>query len=247
MTENGPDFVSETSFDNFPEFQRINNADGSFSLKAKKHERLVALDNCTIFILPRPGKGLVSTCNNKSFPEGKLRRKREEKLKWDDLFAVSEDGERGDENVNQNPVKEKLKLEPVSRNVFNFFGSPSQLRFYVAKKDLGIQKAPPNLYFLLAEESDLPKSANGTHYRPFKITGGQELHKQRTKFEKLLEVHNLEIADGSEIADGGNFVLDDKVNNKRFCHYYTYSHRYNQPFFGMIKEMPQFSSILINI
>ena len=245
MTENGPDFVSETTFDNFPEFQRIHNADGSFSLKAKKHERLVALDNCTTFILPRPGKGLVSTCNNKSFPEeGKLRRKRmrspisyitKEEVNSTKEVKVSEDGERGDENVNQNPVKEKLKLEPVSRNVFNFIGSPNQLRFFVVKKNLGIEKAPPNLYFLLAEESDLPKSANGTHYRPFKITGGQELHKQRTIFERLLEVHNLEIADGSEIADGGNFVLDDKVNNKRFCHYYTYSYNWHQPFFGMIK------------
>ena len=228
MIENGPDFVSETSFDNFPEFQRINNADGSFSLKAKKHEQLVSLDNCTTFNLPRPGGGLVSTCNNKTFPEEvKLRRKRE----WDYFLKNSTRGLIHEPNL----VKEKLKLETVSRNTFNFFGLPFQLRFYVAKKYLGVKSAPPNLYFLLAEESDLPKAANGTHYRPFKITGGQELHKQRTKFEKLLEVHNLEIADGSEIADGGNFVLDDKVNNKRFCHYYTYSYNWHQPFFGMIK------------
>ena len=204
MTENGPDFVTETTFDNFPEFQRIHNADGSFSLKAKKHEQLVVLDNCTTFILPRPGKGLVSTCNNKTFPvEVKLRRKRQVSEPFDDPTL----------RYDREPdlVKEKIKFATVPSNSFNFIGSPNQLRFFVVKKNLGIEKSEQSLYFLLAEESDLPKSANGTHYRPFKITGGQELHKQRGKFEKLLEVHNL------ELVDGGNFVLDDKVNNKRFC------------------------------
>ena len=211
--------MDETSFAIFPEFQRINNADGSFSLKAKKHEQLVSLDNCTNFNLPRLGQGLVSTCNNKSFPEeGKLRQKRA----WDYFLKNSTRGLIHEPNL----VKEKLKLETVSRNTFNFFGLPFQLRFFVVKKDLGVDKAPQNLYFLLAEESDLPKAANGTHYRPFKITGKQELHKQRGKFEKLLEVHNL------ELVDGGNFVLDDKVNNKRFCNFLIINSHWENKIFG---------------
>ena len=120
MTENGPDFVNETSFGNFPEFQRIHNADGSFSLKAKKHEQLVALDNCTTFNLPRPGEGLISTCTNKSFPlNEKLRLKRQVSKPIDDP-TLRYDPE-------PDLVKEKIKLATVPSNSFNFIGSPSQL------------------------------------------------------------------------------------------------------------------------
>ena len=204
MTEKETSFVSETTFDNFPEFQRIHNADGSFSLKSKKYEQLVVLGNCTNFILPRPGEELVSKFNNKSFPAVvNTRRKRD----GNDIIERLSFGQMSDHDV-----KEKIKFETVLNNSFNFFGSPSQLRFYVLKKNL----VPAKSYFLLAEESDLPKSANGTHYRPIKTIGGQQLHKQRARFEKLLEVHNL------EIVDCGNLMLNNKVNNfaiLRFSHW----------------------------
>ena len=64
------------------------------------------------------------------------------------------------------------------------------------------------LKILLAE---LAKAANGTHYRAFKINGGQELHKHRTAFKQLLEMHNIDFNDRGEI------VLNDNANNKRFC------------------------------
>ena len=214
MTENEASFVSETTFDNIPEFQRIHNADGSFSLKSKKYEQLIVLGNSANFNLPRPGQELASKFNNKSFPaEVNTRRKQD----GNDIIEGLSFGQMSDHDV-----KEKIKFETVLNNSFNFFGSPSQLRFYVLKKNL----VPAKSYFLLAEESDLPKSANGTHYRPIKTIRGLQLHKQRARFEKLLEVHNL------ELVDGGNFVLDDKVNNKRFCDFFIRNSHWENKIFG---------------
>ena len=97
------------------------------------------------------------------------------------------------------------------RNNFSFLGSPSQLRFYVAKKYLTLENQEQgNLFFLLAEDSDLPTPGAEPHYRPFKITGGKELH-EHTDFEKLLEVHNL-----------NGVWLKDKVNNKGFCSFHIH-------------------------
>lgn len=130
MIANGTNFVNETTFDNFPEFQRIHNVDGSFALKSKQFDQLVTLENCTKFNF-LPDESFISACSNKSFP-----------------------------------------------NSFNFFGMVNQLRFYVVKKDLGIERAPTNLYFHLAENSDLPNAAGTHHYRPFKINGGKQSTKE---------------------------------------------------------------------
>lgn len=135
----------------------------------------------------RPEDGLVSACSNKSFPgKANTRRKR---------FRPR--------SIIQQPFLEEPKLD-----LFYLFGSSSQLRFYVAKKQLGdIDGARESLYFLLAESSNLSiLSTSPPHYRPFKVTGGKEL-RESAKFEKLLEVHNLEY----------DLVLRDKANNKRFC------------------------------
>ena len=40
---NGTNFVNETTFDNFPEFQRIHNVDGSFAHKSKQFANLLRL------------------------------------------------------------------------------------------------------------------------------------------------------------------------------------------------------------
>ena len=212
LTENETKFVSETTFDNFPEFQRIHNADGSFSLKAKKAEQLVSLENCTKFKL-RNEEGLQSTCSNKSFP-GKEKSIRRRALDLD----LEHDYDYYDEK--QEDLIIGIQGKSKSTNYFNFFGSPSQLRFYVVKKVLGNEGERGNLYFLLSEDSDLPRGGN--HYRPLKITGGQELQQKPTAFEKLLEVHN------PSLDNRGFIVLNDKVgnNSSRFCDfsiYYTFS------------------------
>lgn len=180
MDANVSHFVNETTFTKFPEFRRIQNEDGSFSLKAKKSDQLVMFKNCSKFTFHQH-KGLRTACESTSM-----------------AFYL-------------NHQRNVAVTAPRTLNNYSFFASPAQLRFYVVKKELGVERAPASLYFLLAEDSILPESDGSfRHYRPFKVTGGKELHKA-IAFEQLLEVHNL------ELDDGGRVVLRDKVNNQRFC------------------------------
>ena len=76
MNANGTtSVVNRTTFVNFPEFQRIHNNDGTFSLISMS-DQFVTQENCTNFKLFEFEEGLTATCNQSVLEEVKLRTKK---------------------------------------------------------------------------------------------------------------------------------------------------------------------------
>ena len=92
MNANGTtSVVNRTTFDNFPEFQRIHNNDGTFSLISMS-DQFVTQENCTNFKLFEFEEGLTATCNQSVLEKVQFRTKEarldEERVKkFDQVYA----------------------------------------------------------------------------------------------------------------------------------------------------------------